>query len=62
MKFRMYNTKGTFNGDIGIDSLETLCEFVNMFNNEIIIGKYNNPLDKEKEVKYFLEVYDDYRE
>lgn len=60
MKFHIYNTNRTYKGDIEIENLESLLDLIDEFKNEIIILKYNNPLNKE--IKYAIEVYDDYRE
>jgi len=60
MKFHIYNTARTYSGDIEINDLQALLDLIDELKNEIIISKYNNPL--EKETKYAIEVYDDYRE
>ena len=60
MKFHIYNTSRTYRGDIELDDLESLIDLIDEFKSEIIIKRYNNPLNKE--ILYVIEVYDDYRE
>lgn len=60
MKFHIYNTSRTYSGDIEINDLQALLDLIDELKNEVIIKKYNNPLDKD--IEYTIEVYDDYRE
>ena len=63
MRFRIRATSGTINKIISVESLEDLVSLIDKYGSDIIISYGQGWFEDEPEdVKYWLEVYDDYRE